>query len=229
MIRQKRLHILIRIPLLVVESFIALLVIYQILLLFCMIVPVNTSGNQCSDYKCYVVSNGVHTDICIPVSSSPEIRALIDVTGFDAPPKEVVYLGIGWGDKGFYLDTPTWADLKVSTALNAMLINSPTAMHVTLVSSEPEESDLVKQINVCEENFGKLKKYILNSFQLSETGAGIEIPNSGYYENDLFYEAKGNYHIFKTCNSWTNSGLKIAGIRTSLRAFNEQGIMRHLD
>ncbi|HOB24230.1 MAG TPA: DUF2459 domain-containing protein, partial [Kaistella sp.] len=29
------------------------------------------------------------------------------------------YLAIGWGDKGFYLDTPTWADLKFSTAFKA--------------------------------------------------------------------------------------------------------------
>lgn len=29
------------------------------------------------------------------------------------------YIAFGWGDKGFYLDTPTWADLKFSTAFKA--------------------------------------------------------------------------------------------------------------
>jgi len=29
------------------------------------------------------------------------------------------WLAFGWGDKGFYLNTPTWADLKFSTAVKA--------------------------------------------------------------------------------------------------------------
>lgn len=41
------------------------------------------------------------------------------------------YLAIGWGDKGFYLNTPTWADLKFSTAFKAAFGLSKPAMHAT--------------------------------------------------------------------------------------------------
>jgi hypothetical protein len=43
----------------------------------------------------------------------------------------VNYLAFGWGDKGFYLNTPEWADLKVSTALNAAFGLSSSAIHST--------------------------------------------------------------------------------------------------
>ena len=43
------------------------------------------------------------------------------------------YIAIGWGDKGFYLDTPTWADLKFSTAFKAAFWLGNSAIHTTFI------------------------------------------------------------------------------------------------
>jgi hypothetical protein len=53
-----------------------------------------------------------------------------------------------------------------------------------------------------------LVNYIEKSFQFSEGGLTICIPNKGYWDFDAFYESKGKYSLFSTCNSWINGGLK---------------------
>ena len=44
------------------------------------------------------------------------------------------YLAFGWGDKGFYLDTPEWSDLKASTAFKAAFALGNSAMHTTFIN-----------------------------------------------------------------------------------------------
>lgn len=44
---------------------------------------------------------------------------------------DYVYLSVGWGDKGFYLDTPTWAEPETFTAFKAVFLVSESAMHCT--------------------------------------------------------------------------------------------------
>lgn len=67
-----------------------------------------------------VISNGVHTDIAVPAKNDIEdwtkLFPYSDVRNADS---SYTYASFGWGDKGFYIETPTWADLKASTAVKA--------------------------------------------------------------------------------------------------------------
>ena len=54
---------------------------------------------------------------------------------------DFLQISIGWGDKGFYLDTPTWAELKLSTALIAGFGLGNAALHITYYD-EIAEDDL---------------------------------------------------------------------------------------
>ena len=56
----------------------------------------------------------------------------------------MIFVGLGWGDKGFYLETPTWADLKTSTALKAVSGYNTTAMHVTFYKEMQEKGSKIK-------------------------------------------------------------------------------------
>jgi uncharacterized protein (TIGR02117 family) len=138
------------------------------------------------------------------------------------------YVSIGWGDKGFFLETPTWADLKFSTAFNAAFTGSETAMHVAYHENEPSVTPTTKRKFVSPEKYHDLVNYIRDSFQLKNGRVDL-IPGKGYWSNDNFYEANGSYHLFHTCNAWTNDGLKVAGIRTAVLALFSDGIMRHLE
>jgi uncharacterized protein (TIGR02117 family) len=178
--------------------------------------------------KIYVKTNGVHTDLCLPVvTDEMDWRNFLPLSHFPNV-RAPGYVSMGWGDKGFFLETPTWADLKFSTAFNAAFTGSETAMHVSYHENEPVLSPSTRQKFVSPEKYRDLIEYIKDSFRLKDAKVEL-IPGKGYGSNDNFYEANGSYHLFNTCNAWTNGGLKVAGIRTAVLALFSDGIMRHLD
>ncbi len=92
--------------------------------------------------EAYILTNGVHTDLVVPVKSewadwSQKIP--FDVT--KGKNTDFKYVSFGWGDKGFYLDTPTWADLKFSTAFKAAFWMGQSAMHTTYYHEMTEGED----------------------------------------------------------------------------------------
>ncbi|MGQ2107860.1 DUF2459 domain-containing protein [Ornithobacterium rhinotracheale] len=67
---------------------------------------------------------------------------------------------------------------------------------------------------------------IVNSFQL-QNGKSIQIKTDATYDiDDAFYEAKGKYSIFYTCNTWLNQVLKEVGLPSCLWAVLSNDIMK---
>ncbi len=160
----------------------------------------------------YLVSNGVHTDICISAEADPELQGWFSPSTFhyNGTPE---YLSFGWGDRAFYTSTPTWADLKVSTALKAAFVNSPTAMHVTMYDKEALNRKHVREIHLNEAQERKVCEWIKQSF--SKEQSHIMMINCCDYAGDAnrFYEAEGGYNLYMTCNEWVNRGLKFAELK----------------
>ncbi|MDR2205620.1 MAG: TIGR02117 family protein [Flavobacteriaceae bacterium] len=176
----------------------------------------------------YILTNGVHTDLVVPIKSretdwSKEI--LFENTR--SQKTNFKYLSVGWGDKGFYLDTPTWAELKFSTAFKAAFGLSNSAMHCTFYNEMTENKNCVK-IPITQEQYSDLVKYIREKFYQDENGNIQLIKTDAVYGNDdAFYDAKGRYNFLETCNTWANSGLKAAGQKAALWTPSDFGIFRH--
>lgn len=175
----------------------------------------------------YLLSNGVHTDIVVPVKSKTiDWSEKVQFHHTKANDTTAQYLAFGWGDKGFYLNTPTWADLKFSTAFNAASGLSTSAMHCTFYK-RMKEDELCKKIIVSEKQYQQLVQFIQNSFELQNNKI-MKIETDAVYGNhDIFYEAKGSYNLFYTCNTWTNSALKAANQKASLWTVYDKGILDH--
>jgi len=173
----------------------------------------------------YILTNGVHTDIVMPVvSEQMDWSKKVFYHHAEAVDSTHRYLAVGWGDKGFYLDTPTWADLKASTAFKAAFGLSTTAMHTTFYKDMILGEDC-KQVMVSREQFRRLIDYIAGSFQQRADGSFIQvITNANYGSTDAFYEAHGKYSIIKTCNSWANKALKKSGQKACLWTAFDKGI-----
>ncbi|MGZ5196438.1 MAG: TIGR02117 family protein, partial [Kaistella sp.] len=157
----------------------------------------------------YILTNGVHTDLVVPVKS-PEIDWSKEILFENTLSKrtDFKYLSIGWGDKGFYLDTPTWAELKVSTAVKAAFWMSESAMHCTFYDTMTEGEDC-KKLTLTREQYLDLIRFIRGKFDRDENGKPILIKTDAVYgKNDAFYDAKGSYSFLDTCNTWSNNGLK---------------------
>ena len=179
------------------------------------------------DVSIYILTNGVHTDIVLPLKNE-HFDWSKQVNPADTKSKDTSfnYVAMGWGDKGFYLETPTWADLKVSTALKATTGISTSAMHVTFYKNMKENVSC-KKIQISSENYNKLIAYLNKSFQ-TQSGKFLKIETDAVYgKNDVFYEAKGSYSLFYTCNSWANQALKAANQKAALWTITDTGIFRH--
>lgn len=180
-------------------------------------IPVKGETQNKQDLEIYILTNGVHTDIVVPAVSvyedwTKEIR-YSDTRSNDSANR---YLAMGWGDKGFYLETPTWADLKASVAFKAATGLSTTAIHATYHRSL-NLGDSCRKINISATQYKRLIRYIKNSFQTDPNGHVMNIKtNANYGDTDAFYEAKGSYSMFHTCNTWVNNGLKATGLKSCL-------------
>ncbi len=210
----------------------SMVVLYLAAALILTLVPVNSEAPVPQDgVTIFVLSNTVHTDILVPVVH-PEIdwRTVIDPGDFASGSDRSEYIAFGWGDKGFYLDTPTWAQLKISTAIKAMLLLSPTAMHISYYRKKPATGDLVKKLVISDGQYRRLVHYLLASFQQDKQGNFRLISHPGYYNlNDRFYEANGYYTLFKTCNNWTNRALKDISVKTAVWAPFDKSVLYHLN
>lgn len=176
----------------------------------------------------YLLSNGVHTDLVLPVKT-PYIDWSDHFSFNDTRSKDTDYhwIGIGWGDKGFYLNTPTWAELKFSVAFKAAFGLSGSAIHTSYYKTMAT-SESCKKVQISALQYQKLINYITTATNNTDHTAKPQqiVTDAVYGDNDAFYEASGNYRFYFTCNTWTNNALKAAGMRACKWTLFDKGILR---
>ncbi len=213
-----------------IAIFILSLVTYLLVVTLLSFVSVNADlvENQ-KEIPIYILTNGVHTDVVLPIKTEyHDWTSQFKFEHTKSKDTTYQYVALGWGDKGFYLETPTWADLKASTAVKAATGLSSSAMHVTFYKSL-KESKSCKKIQISLENYKKLISYINESFQ-TKSGEFLKIETDAVYgKHDVFYEANGSYSLFYTCNSWANQALKAANQKAALWTISDSGIFRHYE
>ena len=162
--------------------------------------------------RVYVYSGEVHSDIIVPVTNEViDWRTIFPPEHFKAKTSGIRYVSIGWGDRGFFLNTPRWSDLTFSTAANATLLPSKTVLHVAFTT--PRENESCREVMISADQYRKLVRFIRRALRQDVNGKPMRIDKS-YHRYDAFYEANGTYHLFNTCNCWVAHGLRQAGVRT---------------
>ncbi|UJH92382.1 DUF2459 domain-containing protein [Antarcticibacterium sp. 1MA-6-2] len=132
-----------------------------------------------------------------------------------SPPEEVKYVSFGWGDLEFYRNTPEWKDLKLKTAFKSLFLKTPAAIHVRFLTTYSFGGDS-RAIAVTQSQYEMLSSYIKNSFKFATSGNTQPVKDLHYTRDDVFYHARGSLNLFKTCNTWVNSGLKNSDLKASL-------------
>ncbi len=206
-----------------------LLLLYIVLALVIPYIPVKKKATtEVANIPIYIFTNGVHTDIVMPIKNEDmDWSKKIPFENTVSKNTDFKYVGIGWGDKGFYLDTPTWAELKVSTAFYAAFWLGDSAMHTTFYK-EMKEADDCKKMLLTKAQYQQLIQFVDSKFDKNPAGQNILIPTKAVYgNNDSFYEAKGSYSFLYTCNTWTNEALKVTGQKAALWTPSDFGIFQH--
>ena len=201
---------------------------YVLLALAIPYISVNTKdADPKEDVSVYIRTNGVHTDLVVPIKTEfKNWSETIQFNHIKSKDSSMQFIGFGWGDKGFYLDTPEWSDLKFSTAFVAAFGLGSSAMHATFYKEINESKDCVK-LTISSKEYKKLITYIEKKFKYDKKGKPILIDAATYGQNDSFYEANGSYSFFYTCNTWANNGLKAMDQKAALWSASDFGISQH--
>ena len=209
----------------IVLFFLGLLLVYVIIAYLLSLITIEKEADTKPEVEIFILTNGVHTDIVMPVKSEQiDWSQQIQYKNTQAADSTYKFIAMGWGDKGFYLETPEWSDLKASVALKAATGLSTTAIHATYYQKMKLGKDC-KSMLISKEQYSRLIAYINKSFQKDTSGNFILIKtDANYGKTDAFYEANGSYCLFKTCNSWANTGLKVCGQKCCLWTATDSGI-----
>ena len=165
------------------------------------------------DITVYLLDNGVHTDLALPLNNAVfDWTTVIDPADARQLYFPLDYVAFGWGDRAFYLETPQWRDMKAATAFKAVAGLGDTVIHVTFLPQLQTTPNSVA-IDVSADEYRALAASIVASLQTDSAGRAQVIAGRAYGDNDAFYAAHGSYSLFNTCNSWTNHRLKAAGLK----------------
>ena len=194
------------------------------------LVPANPGWHEARQgVTIFVRTNGVHTWIMVPANAAGvDWRPIAPAADIRDPRYAGNYLAIGFGNRDFYLNTPTWGDLTVRRAFAAFFGGGPTLLHVIHID-HPQPGPDQRPIRISHEQYRRLAGFIQERFRLDPGGRPIPLLGRGYGPDDMFYEANGGYSFILTCNEWTGRALRQAGVRTGLWTPLNQSIMWRLD
>lgn len=194
----------------------ALPVLYLTLALAGAVIPVNSDWEEPeTGIPVYISSNGVHLDFVMPAEAAG-LSWRKDFPGehFGDPNwPNADWVMVGAGDRGIYLETPTWADLRIDVAATSMIAGD-RVMHVQWVG-DPGYYATAK-LTLRPEEYRRLFAAIRADFDLDAERRPQRIDHPGYWDSDAFYEGIGNFNAVRTCNQWVNAKLRIAGVKASL-------------
>jgi uncharacterized protein (TIGR02117 family) len=178
----------------------------------------------------FVRTNGVHTWIVVPKQAAGvDWRPLSDPRHIKDPRFGWGgHLAIGFGNRDFYLNTPTWWDLRPTTALAAAFGRGPALMHVQHVWN-PQPAPDQHPITLTEDQYRSLAAHMRESFVLDASGRPHPLVGRGYGNSDVFYEGRGRYDGRRTCNEWTGEALRTAGVKVGVWTPFSQSIMWRFD
>lgn len=189
------------------------------------LIPVNAAFREADpEVTIYVRTNGFHTDIVVPFVSdgldwsSQFVRPSWAAT---AP-----FVAFGWGDKRFYLETPKWTDLRLSTAATALLGLGDSVMRVDF-AGPPDAASGDLAVRLSGEQYRRLIERIRATFNHS-TGGLVPVPAPNGPGLPFFFEATGSYSAVRTCNDWTRAVLSVAGVRMPVWSPFPAAIFHHL-
>ena len=181
--------------------------------------PVNRDWREAAvGVRIYVVDNGIHTGIVVPAAGWGDLVRPQDFR--DPRYARHGWRSFGWGERAFYLETPTWSAVRPGTVLGAALGSERTVLHVDAVP-EPTPGPDVRSVVLRRHEFARLTGFIRASF-----AGGGRIP--GYGPDDVFYPARGRYSALRTCNAWTGEALARAGVRMGAWTPTSALVMRWL-
>lgn len=177
-------------------------------------IPVNRGFEEAKgadSVTIFVASNGVHTEIAVPLRH-PEMdwTRVFPPSDVANPWRPYSHVAISWGEREVFLNTPTWGDLSPVTVLRILGIGGEGLYHAEFWESPAPSPDL-RPLRISRAQYRRLVGALLRDLPERTPDRAVY---PGYIDRDAFYDARGTYTTYNTCNEWTGETLRRAGIAT---------------
>jgi uncharacterized protein (TIGR02117 family) len=169
------------------------------------LIPENLRWTEAEDgITIFVDGTAAHTEVILPVAAAGhDWRGRIAADDFPDGGFPDQWVSFSWGERVFFLTTPSWSDFQLSTGLNALVRGHETLIHVYRIDRAPQGGP----VTLTPDQYRRLVAWIEAQFADSDEVIG------GYGPNDAFYPSRGRYSPIRTCNQWTRDALAEAGVR----------------
>jgi uncharacterized protein (TIGR02117 family) len=172
----------------------------------------------------FVETNGVHVSLIVPMSAAGEdLSDLIRPEDLNYRELYGTHAMIGWGHGRVYRNAQTWRDVRSGDIASAIFGSDFTTLHIYHLI-DPQPTSIRKRFLVSFEQYRYIIKDVRATFRLTKDGKSKAYP--AYGPNNLFYDSKGRYSAFNTCNEWTAGVLRRAGVRMGIWTPMPGGVMR---
>lgn len=174
------------------------------------------------DQLAYVIDHGIHT--AVVVDAKP-LAAKLGLSGTLFG--RFKFIEIGRGDAGFYQTEKE----TFTVTLKALFLSTPAVLHLSAYNKRPAKKFPLSRtvdIKLSKPAMEKLLNAIVSDFSLDQ-GRAIELA-PGRDKDSRFFQSKGSYHLFYTCNNWTADVIEQADYPINHRwSFFSGSVMKQLD
>jgi len=142
-----------------------------------------------------------HTELILPVAAAGHNwRASLPPEVFP-PGQKPTHLSFSWGERDFFLATPSWSDFEVLRGLRALFASDQSLVHIYRLDGPRGHP-----IRLSPAEYARLI-----AFLQAEIGTGTPVP--GYGPDDIFLPGTSRYSAIRTCNQWVADALAEAGVK----------------
>lgn len=171
----------------------------------------------------FVETNGIHVSLIVPMAADGEdLSDLIRPEHLANPALYGTHAMIGWGHGAVYRNAQTWGDVRSGDIASAIIGSDDTTLHIYHLIN-PKPSSIRKPFRVTYAQYRSIIASIRSAFKRSD---GVSTAYPAYGTNNLFYDSVGRYSALNTCNEWTGSTLRKAGVKMGVWTPMPGGVMR---
>ncbi|KWV93137.1 DUF2459 domain-containing protein [Erythrobacter sp. YT30] len=172
-----------------------------------------------------IATNGVHTEIVVPVvNSTRDWREILPSVSKTASGDVTTHIAIGFGERDVFINTPTFYDMRLSTALRVATTGGEGMIRVINLTN-PGAHQNRRKLTISREQYARLVNALEDDLPPLAAGEARTFETSTY-DRGRYYASPQRYTLITTCNQWTSDRLANAGIRTGWLTPFSGGVMK---